>query len=456
MKIDVQTLEGCKRQLDIQIPANIVNDEVSRASNEMARVARVPGFRPGRVPVSVIRSRYKNELRQEALRNLLPSAVEAAVQTNKLRVVGEPGVDKLEFADDGTLDVSVLIEVLPEFELADYKGLELTKKVYKVSDADVQKVVDEMRESQAQLVAVDEEGREAADGDFASVDLTGEYADAGDGHEGHAHEPIKADDVSIEIGGENVQTEFSEALRGMKVGESKTFTVVYPEGAAPGMAGHTIEYTARLAAVRRRDVPAFDDDFASEQGEGEYKTADELRAAIRENLEKQAESRTERDLNEAALDALVAANDFPVPEVMARARAQERMQGLIRTLSQQGIDPRGLHLDWAGLRDSSLKHAERDVRSVFIIDRIAEKEGISPSDEEVEAEIGTLAESLGQSVEQLKARLTKEGGADSIRDQMRSRKALNFVIDAAKVTVEEVDGLEASAGAQSGGEDAAE
>ena len=242
MKIDVTTLEGCKRRLDIQIPANIVNDEVARASNEMARVARVPGFRPGRVPVSVIRSRYKNELRQEALRNLLPSAVEAAVATNKLRVVGEPGVEKLDFEDDGTLDVSVLVEVLPDFELADYKGLELTKKVYSVTDADVQKVVDQMREAQAQLVAVDEEGREATDGDFVAVDLSGEYVDAGEGHEGHEHEPLKADDVTIEIGGANVQPEFNENLRGMKVGETKTFRVAYPEGSAPGMAGHTIEY----------------------------------------------------------------------------------------------------------------------------------------------------------------------------------------------------------------------
>ena len=453
VKIEVQTLEGCKRQLDIQIPANIVNEEVKRASAEMARVARVPGFRPGRVPVSVIRQRYKTELRQEALRNLLPSAVETAVTTHKLRVVGEPGVEKLDFADDGTLDVSVLLEVLPEFTLADYKGIELTKKVHKVTDADVQKVVDEMRDAAAQLVAVDEEGREARDGDFVSADIEGTYVEAeGDEahHHGHAHEPLKADDVTIEVGGANVQEEFTEALRGAKVGETKTFRVTYPETAAPGMAGHTIEYTARVAAIRVREVPEFDDEFASEQGDGEYETAEALRAAIREDLERQAASRDERDLHEVALDALVAANDFPVPEVMAREQAQQRLQGLIRTLSQQGIDPRGLHVDWAGLRESSLGHAQRDVRAMFIVDRIADQEGISPTDEEVEAEIARMAEALGQPVEQMRARLTKEGGADSIRNQMRSRKALDLVIDAARVTIEEVDGLEAGAAGQGG------
>jgi trigger factor len=463
VKIEVHELEGCKRRLDIQIPANIVNEEVSRASAEMARVARVPGFRPGRVPMSIIRQRFKTELRQEALRTLLPSAVETAVATNKLRVIGEPGVEKLDFADDGTLDVSVLLEVLPEFTLGDYKGIEITKRVHKVTDADVQKVVDDMREAAAQLVAVDDEGREAADGDFVSVDIEGTYVEAegDDHHHGHAHEPLKADDVTIEIGGANVQAEFTEALRGAKVGETKTFQIAYPETAAPGMAGHTIEYTARVAAIRVREVPDLDDEFASEYGEGEYATADALRAGVREDLEKQAASRDERDLHEAALDALVAANDFPVPEVMAREQAQQRLQGLVRMLAQQGLDPRGLHIDWAAMREQALKSAERDVRAMFVVDRIAEAEGIAPSDEEVEAEMVRMAEALGQPIEQLRARLTKEGGADSIRDQMRSRKALDLVIDAARVTVEEVEGVEAEAAgqgerSQEGGAEAAE
>lgn len=444
MNIEVQTLEGCKRQLDIQIPGTIVNDEINRASSEMARYARVPGFRPGRVPLSVIRNRFKTELRQEALRNLLPSAVETAVEMHRLRVVGEPQVSKLDFADDGTLDIAVLVEVVPDFELKDYKGLELTKRVYKVTDEDVQKVIDRMREEAAQLVAVDEEGRESRDGDFVSVDVEGNYVDEGEGHEGHEHEPIKADDVTIEIGGENVQQEFTENLRGLKVGDTKTFRVEYPaEGAAPGFAGHTIEYTARVAAIRVREIPELDDAFASEQGE--FETADELRAAIREDLEQRAASRSENEVREAAIDKLLDENEFPVPEIMARDQAQTRVQNLVRTFASQGIDPRGLHLDWAAMRESALEQAKRDVRALFIVDRIARQEQIDPSDEEVESEISRMAEALGQPVEQVKARLTKEGGADSIRDQMRSRKALDFVIDAAHLKTEEVDGLEADA-----------
>jgi trigger factor len=442
LKIEVQNLEGCKRRLDIQIPGSIVGGEIKRASAEMAKYARVPGFRPGRVPLSVIRQRFKSELRQEALRNLLPSAVETAVDEHKLRIIGEPGVETLDFASDDTLDVAVLVEVLPDFELKDYKGMAVTKTVYRVLDSDVDKVIEKMREDAAQLVAVDEEGRLATDGDFVSIDVVGHHVDVGEGHEGHHHEPLKADDLSIEIGGDGVHPEFNDALRGMKVGEEKTFTVTYPETGAPGMAGHTIEYTAKVVAIRVREVPDFNDEFASEQGEGEYDTAEKLRAAVRADLERSAESRTGSELEETVIAALTDANDFPVPEVLRAEQANSRMQQLVRAFQSRGIDPRGMSLDWASIRDSAFAGAERDVRAMLIIERIAASENLDPTDDEVEAEIQQMAEALGQPIEQLKARLTKEGGADSIRHRLRSRKALNYVIDTATVKVETVDGLE--------------
>lgn len=441
MKIEVQNLEGCKRRLDIQIPGTIVSGEISRASAEMAKYARVPGFRPGRVPVSVIRQRFKSELRQEALRNLLPSAVETAVDTHKLRIIGEPGVETLDFASDETLDVAVLVEVIPEFELKDYKGMTITRTVYRVLDSDVDKVIEKMREDAAQLVADDTEGREARDGDFVSIDIVGHHVDVGEGHEGHHHEPLKADDLTIEIGGDGVHPEFNDALRGMKVGEEKTFTVAYPETGAPGMAGHTIEYTAKLAAIRVREVPEFDDDFASEQ-DGDFDTAEKLRAAVRSDLERSAENRTSSELEETVITALTDANDFPVPEVLRAEQANSRMQQLVRAFQSRGIDPRGMSLDWSSIRDSAFAGAERDVRAMLIIERIAANEDLDPTEDEVEAEIVQMAEALGQPVEQMRARLTKEGGADSIRHRLRSRKALNYVIDTANVKVETVDGLE--------------
>lgn len=450
MKIEVQNLDGCKRRLDIQIPGSIVSGEIKRASAEMARYAKVPGFRPGRVPVSVIRQRFKSELRQEALRNLLPSALETAVETHKLRLIGEPGVASLDFASDDTLDVVVLVEVIPDFELADYKGLSITKRVYTVLESDVDAVIERMLEDAAQLVAVDDEGRVAADGDFVSIDVIGRHLDEGEGHEGHEHEPIEARDHSIEIGREGVHPEFNEALKGMKVGEEKTFTVAYPDTGAPGMAGHSIEYTAKLVAIRVREVPEFNDEFASEQGNGQYETTEKFRAAIRADLERSAENRTKAELDESVVEALIDGNEFPVPDAMRAQQANSRMQQIVRAFEQGGMDPRGMSLDWAAIGNSALAGAERDVRSMLIIEKIASTEKLDPSDDEFEAEVTRLAEALGQPVEQMKARLTKEGGADSIRHHLRSRKALNYVIDTATVKVETVEGLEPGKG--TGGE----
>lgn len=460
MKIEFTPLEGCKRQLDIEIPGDIVNKEIARASDEMSRAVRVPGFRPGRVPRSVVMQRYKTELRQEALRNLLPSAVETAVERHKLRVVGEPGVEKLDFKDDGTLNFTVGIEVFPDFTVGDYKGLALTKKVYSANDEDVDRVLTAMREEAAELVADDAEGREARDGDFLSVDLEGTYVEAEGEKHAHDHEPLKADDVTLEIGGAGVLQEFSDNMRGMKVGESRTFRVEYPkEFGNPALAGHTVEYTARLAAIRTKDVPALDDDFAATQAEGKYETAEALRAAVREDLEMQAAARTDQEAQEAVIDLLLAGNEFPVPNVFVDEQAQSRLQNMVRGLANQGADPRSLNIDWASVRESARSAAERDVRAALIIDRIAETEKVEVSDEELDGEIARIAESLGQPEPAVRARLTKEGGADTIRNRIRHRKVLDLVGQAAQTTVEEVHGLgaktgesEASEGAEAGPE----
>jgi trigger factor len=449
LKIELKDLEGCKRQLDIEIPGEIVNGEIARASEEMARVVRIPGFRPGHVPRSVVRQRFKTELRQEALRNLLPSALETAVEQHQLRVVGEPAVEKLDFADDGRVNFSVEVEVFPEFTVADVHGLALTKRVYKVTDEDVEKAINALREEAAELVADDTEGREARDGDTVSVDVEGKFVEAEGEEHGHAHEPIDLTDVSIEIGGEGVLPEFSDNLRGLKVGDSKTFRVDYPQDSSNArLAGHSVEYTARVVAIRVKDVPAFDDQFASEHG-GEHETAEAWRAAIRQDLERRAEARTERELEDQAIDRLLEANQFPVPETLVKGQAQARLETFARSLAGRGADPRRLNFDWAALMEGARQSSERDVRAAMIVDRVAEMQKIEVSDEEVDAEIEKIAEQLGQPAAQVRGRLTKDGGADSIRNRIRHRKVLDLVVEAAQTTVEEVDGLDTqTAGAE--------
>lgn len=442
LKIEYKALEGCRRELDIEIPSDIVKNEMARASDEMARYVRVPGFRPGRVPRSVIRQRYKNEIQQEMLRTLLPSAVETAVERHQLRVVGEPSVTKLDFADDGSLSFSVGLEVLPEFEVQEWRGLEVARRVYTVTDDDVEKVIKDLVEEAADLVADDTEGREVRDGDFASLDMEGTVVEA-EGHD-HPHDPLKLDDVTIEIGADGVLDEFNENIRGMKVAEERTFRVAYPvEFPNPGLAGHTVEYKARLVAIRVKDVPEFDDDFAKEHSRDTHETAESWRAAIREQLERRADQRTKQELQEAIIDRLLEKHVFAVPQAFVDQQAQQRTENLMRSLQSRGLDPRQTQLDWGGLITGARESAERDVRTAFIIDRISQMEKVTVTDEELDAEITALAESMRTSEAQVRARLTKEGGADSIRDRIRHRKVLELVAQAARTTDEQVEGVDA-------------
>jgi len=441
MKIELKTLEGCKRQLDIEIPANVVNDEILRASNEMSRVVRVPGFRPGHVPRSVVMQRYKSEVRQEAVRNLLPAAVETAVEQNKLRVVGEPGVKDMNFADDGTLNFAVEVEVFPEFEVADYKSLAIAKKVYVVGDDDVNKMIDGIRENEAELVADDSEGREARDGDLLSVDVDGAFVET-EGHE-HAHPELKTDDLTVEIGGKGVLEAFSDNLRGAKTGETRTFRVDYPaDFVNPSLAGHSVDYTVRVASIRTKELPELTDELASSTSDGKYETVDAMRAGIRESLEKQAAARTDQDYENAIIDALLSANEFAVPDAFVLSQADSRLQNLLGGLRMRGADPRKLNLDWASIASTAKTAAERDVRAAMIIDRIADMEQLEVTDADVDEEINRLAERWEQEPAQVRARLTKDGGADTIRNRVRHRKVLDLVGQTAQTTVEEIQGLD--------------
>jgi trigger factor len=441
MNIELKTLDHCKRQLDIEIPASIVNEEITRASDEMARHVRIPGFRPGRVPRSVVLQRYKAELRQEAVRNLLPAAVETAVEQNQLRVVGEPSVEGMNFADDGTLTFTVGVEVFPEFELAEYRNLAITKKTYKVTDTDVEKVVEGFREDAAELVADDADDREARDGDLLSVDVDGSYVET-EGH-AHAHPSLETEDLTVEIGGKGVLEAFSDNLRGAKTGETRNFRVDYPqEFVNPSLAGHSVDYTVRVAAIRTKELPALDDEFAASASDGKYETVEAMRANIREELERRAVARSEQELETALIDALLGANEFPVPDAFVNEQAESRIKSLVGGLAARGADPRRMNLDWASLATNAKSAAERDVRAALIIDRIADGEKVDVSDEDVEAEIARLADRWGQDEERVRARLTKEGGADTIRNRVRHRKVLDLVAQAAQTTVEEIEGLD--------------
>lgn len=439
MNITVTDQEQCKKQLRLEIPSETVRAETDKIAADLARKVSVPGFRPGHVPKSVVKTRFRKELRDEVLSQLLPHSLGDAIREKDLKVIGEPSVEDLKFKDDESIDVTFNVEVAPEFKLSNYKELPLTKRVYRVRDEDVESTIERLRQGHAELVPV--EDRPAQAGDIVTANLTGHVGADGSDNAETPVEDIKQQDVEIELGAAGVLNEFTDELTGVQSGETRTLSVAYPADYKPEKyAGRRVNYTAEVTAVRFKELPEADDEFARSVSE-EFKTIDELRADIRSKLEREAEQKSEAEFRSATLEKLVDRNRFDVPEYVVEKQIDSRMKAMFRQMAGQGMDPRLLKIDWTSVRDGQRERAEREVRGSFILDKIAQTENVEVDEEELSREIKEYADSIGQTEEALRARLTKENSLDSIREQVRHRKALDLVIGSAEIRTEDIEGL---------------
>lgn len=450
MNITVTDQEHCKKQVRLVIPGDTVRAETDRIAAEFARRVNVPGFRRGHVPKSVVKTRFRKELRDEMLAQVLPDSLKQAILEKDLKIIGEPSFDGLEFGDDESIDVTFHVDVAPEFSISNYKELPLTKRVYKIRDEDVESAVERLRLAHAELVPVEDRPSQA--GDIVTANLAGKKtAEEGASEEAQAEE-INKQDVEIEIGGPGVLKEFSEALTGVRAGDQRAFTVVYPEVYQPErLAGQRYGYTAEVTAVREKELPEVDDEFAHSVSE-EFTSADQLRADIRSKLEREAAQKSEGEFKSSVMEKLVDRNRFDVPAVVVEGQIDSRMKSMLRQMTGGGMDPRQLKVDWEAIRDLQRERAEREVRGSFLLQRIAETEKIEVSEQELSGEIEKFAESIGQTAEALRARLTKENALASIEEQVRHRKALDFVIASAEIRTEEIEGLGADGPAAEGGQ----
>jgi trigger factor len=413
---------SCRRELDLEIPAEEVTKATERVAKELARVARVPGFRPGKAPISLIKRRFADDIKGEVLQSLVPERVEKAVVEQKLSPVSQPQVDKLDFNEGQPLKFRAVFEVLPEFELGTYKGLEIEMPPMDVTDEDVNKALEETRERAAAFAPV--EGRAVENGDFAQLKLVGTPADGG--------EPINADSVLCHVGAEETMEPFNTSLRGANIGDHKEFDVEYPaDYPDEKLAGKKFHYAADVTGIKTKKLPELNDEFAKDVSDAA--TLEELKSKIRESLVHQRDHR-QRDLQrERVIAELVKLHDFPVPESLVESQMDVRLERMVRSLAQQGVDPRAVNLDWSALRGRQQERAKDDVKAELIIDRIASTEKIDVTDEEVEHELEHLASHSGESVEAIRARLTKQGALDRMKAKLRSDKTLDWLAQNANV-----------------------
>ncbi len=406
----------CRRELDLEIPAEEVQKAMERVAREFARVARVPGFRPGKAPVTLIRRRFAEDIKSEVLQSLLPERIEQAVTEQKMVPVTRPHVEQVDFAEGGPLKFKATFEVLPDFPLGDYQNLEVEVDALEITDAEVEKSLTEMRERAATFVPV--EGRPIADGDYAQIELVGTPVGGG--------EPLRGENVLCHIGAEETLGAFSENLRGAQTGDHRRFEVRYPEDFPdPKLTGKVYTYAIEIVANKEKKLPELNDEFAKDVSEAA--TLEELRGKIRQNLEAERDLRRTHQAHERILSKLIAAHDFPVPEALIEQQMDVRLERAIRSLAAQGVDPRAVNVDWVTLRRRQRDRALEDVKAELILDRIASAEGIEADEQEVQRQIALLAERSGESATAVQARLTKQGALDRMKSKSRSDKTLEWL-----------------------------
>ena len=420
----------CKREIELEIPAENVQKATEKVARDIARIARIPGFRPGKAPVTLVRRRFADDIQGEVVQSLVPEYLEKALDEKKLVPVTRPEVDKVEFKEGEPLRFRAIFEVLPEFELGDYKNLTVQVDDAEVGDAQVDKTLEEMRERAATFVPV--EGRPAQDGDHVLIKLNGVPVGGGD--------PVQADNILVNIGAEETLGSFTENLRGANAGETRQFEARYPDDYPDEkLAGKAYNYSVEIQGIKEKKLPELNDDFvkdaAGAQGPeaGGIATLDELRKKIRENLDAAKEQQQSAQAREKILAELVKQHDFPVPEALIEGQMDTRLERVVRSLAAQGVDPRAVNVDWVSLRRRQRDNAVNDVKAELLLDRIATAENIDATDEDVEKEIATLAEQSGESATALRARLTKQGALDRMKSKLRSDKTIDWLYRTARI-----------------------
>jgi trigger factor len=412
----------CRRELDLEIPADEVTKKLDSVAKEFARVARVPGFRPGKAPVSLIRRRFAEDIKGEVVQSLVPERVEKAVTEQKLTPVSQPQVEKLDFIEGQPLKFRAVFEVLPEFELGNYKDLELEMPTMDITDDDVTKTLEEMRERAAAFAPV--EGRPAENGDFVQLKLTGAPEGGGD--------PIQADSVLCHLGAEETMEPFNENLRGANTGDHKNFDVAYPADYPDAkLTGKTYHYAVEVLGIKNKKLPELNDEFAKDVSDAA--TLDELKTKVRESLEHQRDHKHKELLREKVIAALIKLHDFPVPESLVQHQMDVRLERVVRSLAAQGVDPRAVNVDWVTLRSRQQERASDDVKAELIVDRIASAENIDVTDEEVNHELEHAATHSGESAAAIHARLTKQGTLDRMKAKLRSDKTLDWLAQNSRI-----------------------
>ncbi len=411
----------CTREVEIEIPADEVTRNFQAVTKRYKKLARIPGFRSGKVRRSLIRPVRHEQIRQDVMEAVLPEHFRSAIAEKQLKPVSQPQVTKIELEEGKPLRFKAAFEVLPEFSIDGYKEVKVEKPSTELTDAEVEAELARIRDSRSTMEPVTEE-RPLADGDFAQISFTGNFQPAEGETASEEQQPITGQDVMVQVGGPNTLDSFNAALRGATAGQELKFEVSYPpDFGERQLAGKRVAYDLEVKGIKKKIEPEMNDEFAKELGK--YESLEDFTNQLREHLARDKQRHVQNETTNRLLDALVSRFEFPVPESLVQQQIDARLDRGLRALASQGMRTEDMrNLDFDRLRAAQRPSATAEVKGSVLLDRIADTENVTVPEEDVENELHAISMQMREPVDALRVRLTEDGSLARIRERLRREK----------------------------------
>ncbi len=427
MKTEYIDVSDTRKNLVVEIPSTVVDAEIDKVSKDYSKAARIPGFRPGKVPAKIVRQRFRDQILHDVAHGLIPRAVDEALRERGVEPVDTPDIRDVIVEEGQPLKFTATFDTVPPIDPGDFRTIQLRRTATHVDDAAVDEALARLRDRSARYEPV--EGRGIQNGDSVLMDLTRNAEGKDDEAEPQTD---RHENVTVDIGAPANPPGFDQELAGLTTGSSKTFDIRYPDDyTVTELAGTTVKYDVDIKAIRKRFVPPLDDEFAKDLGEFDSLAA--LRARVREDLEHEARHESERELRADLLKQLAARVQFDVPQALLDREIDRRVEEFVRRLIDQQIDPMKTNINWEDFRERQREAASEAVRGALVLDEVARRESLSVSDEEVSAEIARYAERTGRTPAAVRARLDKEGGIGRLYSGLRRERAIDFLLTRATI-----------------------
>jgi trigger factor len=423
VKTEFADLSETRKSVAVEIPSDIVDAQIDRVARSYSRQARIPGFRQGKVPATLIKKRFREQILHDVAHDLIPRAIDEVLRERGLEPVDTPDVKDVSLDVGQALTFTATFETLPPIDPGPLNTISLRRPAVTLEDNAVEGTLTQLQARHARYEPV--EGRGVEDGDVVTLDVDRKPNAAGE--QGDHHH-----DVVVELGAKANPPGFDDQLKGLGAGADKSFTIHYPEDyAIKEMAGTSVDYTVKVKDIRKRVLPSLDDEFAKDLGQ--FDTLDALRTRIQEDLQRQAEQEADRTLRADLLKELASRVTVDIPDSLVEREIDRRTEEFARRLMDQNIDPRRANIDWDQFRDSQRDASRESVKGALVLDEIARRESVTVSDEEIDADVAQYAERSGLTPAALRARLEKEGALSRLAAGLRREKTIDYVLSQAQV-----------------------